>query len=684
MGIENLNRSLWVFHVNTGSCLPPESEIILGDGTITGIGEFVDSCLTDPGIDNITVPRKYKVLSWNSHSPTFKDVLQVHRFKSPEKFVIVKTLSGESLRMTPDHKVLVDGPEGAEWVEAKDLKAGDHLYSPSSIEIDEHVPSLMEMIPDTYVAAVPEGMRSSMKSKLTAEFGTLAAASRKLGIDRIRLGSTQRPLTIAELSKISVSLGMEWEKVTGSIIRISGKNFVYDVKKREADADLMRIMGLVASDGWITRIKDDKGHASYQVNFSNTSEALIKDFILCCKSWTDGNFMREEKNGVKKVYTYSPVLVSIAKSLGLKTTGNDADFRPMFMLSKKLIASFLSGYFDGDGSIHFTREGSRKRLGICFTTSNKRTAGQIRLLLKRLGIRTRIYNHVARSSFSDCMLYKIGITSQSDIKSFLDQVEFRHPEKVKRIKAARSILRKSKKEQSFHEKAPLKCGKIIKGIRQKHGMKQSDMKGINYMSLIEGCKRRLQKGTVANVIRSLKSNGCDDLSELQHMVSDRFHLDAVKEVETVNSDTEWVYNVSVDETHSFIPNGGFVVKNCNGCDIEIVAALTPRYDVERFGIKLVGTPRHADVLLVTGPVTRDMKAKLKRIYEQTPSPKVVMVVGNCGNTGGVFYESYNIVGPIDKIVPVDVYVPGCPPRPEAIIDGVVKAWKKLEDLEAKK
>jgi membrane-bound hydrogenase subunit mbhJ len=124
--------------------------------------------------------------------------------------------------------------------------------------------------------------------------------------------------------------------------------------------------------------------------------------------------------------------------------------------------------------------------------------------------------------------------------------------------------------------------------------------------------------------------------------------------------------------------------SCNGCDIEIVAALTPRYDVERFGIKLVGTPRHADVLLVTGAVTRDMEDKLKRTYEQTPDPKVVMVVGNCGNTGGVFYESYNIVGPVDKFVPVDVYVPGCPPRPEAIIDGVVKAWKKLEDMEGEK
>lgn len=124
--------------------------------------------------------------------------------------------------------------------------------------------------------------------------------------------------------------------------------------------------------------------------------------------------------------------------------------------------------------------------------------------------------------------------------------------------------------------------------------------------------------------------------------------------------------------------------SCNGCDIEIIAALTPRYDAERFGIKLVGSPRHADVLLITGPVTRQMKDKVLRVYNQTPDPKVVMVVGTCGISGGVFYESYNLLGPVDKFIPVDVYVQGCPPRPEAIIEGVSKAWAKLESMEAKK
>ncbi|MDR3102092.1 MAG: NADH-quinone oxidoreductase subunit B family protein [Methanocalculaceae archaeon] len=121
--------------------------------------------------------------------------------------------------------------------------------------------------------------------------------------------------------------------------------------------------------------------------------------------------------------------------------------------------------------------------------------------------------------------------------------------------------------------------------------------------------------------------------------------------------------------------------SCNGCDIEIVATLTPRYDLERFGVKLVGSPRHADVLLVTGPVTSQMADRLRRVYAQMPGPKVAMVIGTCGLSGGIFSTSYNLAGPVDQIIPVDVYVPGCAPRPEAIIQGVVTVIAKLERLE---
>jgi NADH-quinone oxidoreductase B subunit len=117
---------------------------------------------------------------------------------------------------------------------------------------------------------------------------------------------------------------------------------------------------------------------------------------------------------------------------------------------------------------------------------------------------------------------------------------------------------------------------------------------------------------------------------------------------------------------------------CNACDIETVAALTPRFDIERFGVVLKGTPRHADVLVCTGPVTRQMRERLRRIHDQMPEPKLVVAVGTCACSGGVFDGCYCVEGGVDAVVPVAAYVPGCPARPEAIIDGVVKLLGTLE------
>ena len=118
--------------------------------------------------------------------------------------------------------------------------------------------------------------------------------------------------------------------------------------------------------------------------------------------------------------------------------------------------------------------------------------------------------------------------------------------------------------------------------------------------------------------------------------------------------------------------------SCNGCDIEVLAALTPIYDVERFGIVNTGNPKHADIFLVTGSVNEQNREILKNTYDQIPEPKVVVAIGICASSGGIFRECYNVMGGIDKVIPVDVWVPGCAARPEAIIDGVVTALGILE------
>ena len=119
--------------------------------------------------------------------------------------------------------------------------------------------------------------------------------------------------------------------------------------------------------------------------------------------------------------------------------------------------------------------------------------------------------------------------------------------------------------------------------------------------------------------------------------------------------------------------------SCNGCEVEITGLNSPIYDVERLGIRFVASPRHADMLLVTGPVTRDMEIPLKKAYNATPEPRLVVAVGACGCSGGIFGCTYASLGGVDQVIPVDVYIPGCPPPPQALLHGILLAVGRLQE-----
>jgi len=122
--------------------------------------------------------------------------------------------------------------------------------------------------------------------------------------------------------------------------------------------------------------------------------------------------------------------------------------------------------------------------------------------------------------------------------------------------------------------------------------------------------------------------------------------------------------------------------SCNGCELEIGGLNSPYYDLERFGLRFVASPRHADCLLVTGPVTRNMADPLKRTYDATPDPKIVVAVGDCAKDCGVFAGGYGVVGPVSAVIPVDVVVNGCPPNPRAILAGILRALQSRKDRPA--
>lgn len=116
--------------------------------------------------------------------------------------------------------------------------------------------------------------------------------------------------------------------------------------------------------------------------------------------------------------------------------------------------------------------------------------------------------------------------------------------------------------------------------------------------------------------------------------------------------------------------------SCHGCEVEIVGLNSPIYDIERFGIHFVASPRHADMLLVTGPVTRNMELALKKTYDATPDPRLLVAVGACGCNGGIFGQNYATCGSVDSVIPVDVYIPGCPPNPHALLHGILVAMRR--------
>ena len=135
---------------------------------------------------------------------------------------------------------------------------------------------------------------------------------------------------------------------------------------------------------------------------------------------------------------------------------------------------------------------------------------------------------------------------------------------------------------------------------------------------------------------------------------------------SIASRSPWLYRI----------NAG----SCNGCDVELATtACIPRYDVERLGCQYCGSPKHADIVLITGPLTMKVKEKVLRVFQEIPEPKVTVAIGICPISGGVFRDSYAIAGPMDSYLPIDVNVPGCPPRPQAIIEGIAMAidiWRQ--------
>ncbi len=664
-------KSPWILHLGAGGCLPPEEEVIVGNN-IVNIGEFIDSfgkeTLIQSEVDIESMVVEGETVSFGNFMPQEKKIYAIHRLKSPEKLIEIKTSTGIPITLTPDHKVMVDRAEGPEWINAKNLKKTDFLFCPRKINVKSEIPDLMDMLPHHLVANIDEKTLNLIKNRIIEKHGGYKEASSDLGIPVVRFSHKKRMFNLGELKIIAEDAGKDWNSVKTKIRKLTTKGFEFvpDIKINE---DLMYVLGLIASDGHVTLCKSDsKRRGSYKIVFSNKEERIMQSFASKVKKILSGKKINNgvsNNSGIPISYFYSNIFAFIIKYFGIGKIGG-GDFKRIFGLPENYISSFLAGYFDGDGHISFLKRG-RYEVGI--TTSDFLTAKRIFILFKRLGIATKIIKSRNKSTFGTKNMYRIGIVSRIDLERFLKKVPMKHPKKVKRKIADMSTLSYSS----------LSCNSELMNVRKSLNVNQSEVYEGSVMSGMENGKR-LKHLTASRIFDSLKdiSPKKNIFEAAENILNDDYYLDRISEINYKDSRSHLVYNISVKDTESYIPGGMFVVKNCNGCSIEILASLTPKYDLERFGILSKGSPRHADILVVEGIVTKKMKDRLLTIYHQIPDPKYVMAVGACAISGGVFYDSYNFAGPLDKVIPVDVYVPGCPPKPEAIISGVTKILKKME------
>jgi Ni,Fe-hydrogenase III small subunit/formate hydrogenlyase subunit 6/NADH:ubiquinone oxidoreductase subunit I len=174
-----------------------------------------------------------------------------------------------------------------------------------------------------------------------------------------------------------------------------------------------------------------------------------------------------------------------------------------------------------------------------------------------------------------------------------------------------------------------------------------------------------------------------DLVELQLLQTDKKYLNETVHEKSSNGLSYEQVGKELKEKINSLFGRSLAIRqvdggSCNGCEIEITALNNPIYDIERFGVQFVSSPRHADVLLVTGPVSQNMAIALEKTYQATPEPKIVIAVGACACSGGIFGNTYATTGGVDTLLPVEVYIPGCPPRPEALIYGILTAMNKIQ------
>ncbi len=541
IGFQGLSGMLERGHRVTQVCLPPDEEIMLEDGRITRIGNFIDKIIETEGSQRI-IPNN-KILGWSGSNFRNFMITKAHKIRYSGDLIHINTISGCSSKLTPDHEVLVDDCEGFAWKKACELCPGDEVLVPIKIQVNTNEPFIIDMMPhDVNLILSPE-LRTKTNQALIKEFGSLKRAANALGLKYWQLKEQDRSISLSDLKKIYSIDALDFEEDKSRITDfVSQGSTKISLKTSKVDEEMMYMLGLLASDGNISNRK-------YCLRVFNKENALLDAF---CKSYQH-TFKEYPKTNPPWLTLNNNILYNLSSELDIK--GN---LNKLVGLPNEMVTAFLRGVFDGDGSctIHKNKHGSED-VRVSITTVKKVFSNRLKLLLQRLGISSKQINRHGR--------FDIEITDNENILKFINNVSTNHPKKLKRLNTAKKILSIRQTRGKTFNMAPKRCGILLKRICKKYNIKIKDIDR-NLHNIATG-RIRCTKERVKRYLDTIASISDDArldklFLELEHLSNGRFFLDRVSSIERTKNESKYVYDISVDTAQSFVPVNSFVISNC--------------------------------------------------------------------------------------------------------------------------
>jgi CO dehydrogenase/acetyl-CoA synthase beta subunit len=534
------------------ACLTKDAEVII-DGQITSIGEWVDQHHGQQG------PFDVNALTLDDGGKNAASrVLGVHRNPAPPFLIHLKTKTGQSLTLTPNHPVAVDRPEGAVWLRADEITVGDRVYAPRKISVLESVPAAIDLLPETWRVADQELITKAWH-KLEKLYGSKTRARSILP----ELPDVRSSWPLALYRRVCELAGKNWSEAKAHIRLVAPPSGHPIQTLPDITPDLLYLLGFLAADGSLNRI----GPNQCQVFFTNTNAILLDHVQSIYERVFQMKFGREKThtgsiNGrtirptqaAYDLYTSNALFGSLADALGVRRANDPVwELKRLFTLPEEHIAAFMAGFFDGDGSIRIREQDQWTSAEAYLCHQDRRAIQHMALLLRRLGIVGRV---------QEGAVYKLTLHG-ADLRRFATLIHNHHPERASLLAHVRDAVPVAlDKSQSMVLPHAAGCA-----------LAEADTAGTLSTSTRYYYRSGLSRPIRDNVARVLDVQ--PDVSHaLQPWLEREDFLDIVTDVDMSenNGRYEFVYNLSLLDINSYIANG-LLVKNC-GC-FECIVMLIP-------------------------------------------------------------------------------------------------------------